>query len=282
MKITKKNTRLYDIMQAVILFGFGLYFIGVVVSGSVYRYVHERQVPVLLFSAAVFLLLGMLKLRQGNVLSLSVFSGSRTASGFFSLAVFAAALIGMLIMSGTPVRFSQFAYTDSIGGQSSSPSGTAESQAVSSSGAALPSVTASPTGVSSGVSPPVEREIQAFDSDIVMDSDSFAQWLTELYTKPDAWVGKKITASGSVWKDGELFEKDEFALARMMMTCCAADMQPVGVLAQWSGVQALIDGEWVEVTGTLSKKPYKGSFDPLIIVETIKKIDPPQREYIYP
>lgn len=288
-----KQTRFHSLLQAIILFGFALYFTGVVFSGSVYRYVHERHVPILLVSAAIFFIIGVLKLKSvmqeaqrhtslhNNGYSAAVFDrpvgdGRSGPVGVFGLAVFAVALVGMSAISGVEVRFSQFAYTDSIGGQSSSPSGTAESQAGSSSGAA------SPTGVSSGVSPPVEREIQAFDSDIVMDSDSFAQWLTELYTKPDAWVGKKITASGSVWKDGELFEKDEFALARMMMTCCAADMQPVGVLAQWSGVQALIDGEWVEVTGTLSKKPYKGSFDPLIIVETIKKIDPPQREYIYP
>ena len=79
-----------------------------------------------------------------------------------------------------------------------------------------------------------------------------------------------------------MFEKNEFALARMMMICCAADMQPVGILAQWSDVQTLIDGEWIEVSGTLSKKPYKNSFDPLIIVETIKKVNQPQREYIYP
>ena len=120
------------------------------------------------------------------------------------------------------------------------------------------------------------------DSGIVMDSDTFTQWLTELYTKPDAWVGKKITATGSVWKDGELFEKNEFALARMMMICCAADMQPVGLLAQWSGAQELTDGEWVEITGTLSKKPYKAGFDPYIIVASVKKIDSPGREYIYP
>ena len=299
MRIIKQNTRLQDILQAIILFGFALYFTGVVFSGSVYRYVHERHVPILLVSAAIFFIIGVLKLKSviqesqrhtslhNNGYSAAVFDrpvgdGRSGRTGVFGLAVFAVALVGMSAISGLEVRFSQFAYTDSIGGQSSSPSGTAESQAVSSSGAALPSVTSSSTGVSSGVPSSEEREIQAFDSDIVMDSDSFAQWLTELYTKPDAWVGKKITASGSVWKDGELFEKDEFALARMMMTCCAADMQPVGVLAQWSGVQALIDGEWVEVTGTLSKKPYKGSFDPLIIVETIKKIDPPQREYIYP
>ena len=50
-------------LQAVTLFGFALYFIGVVVSGSVYRYVHERHVPMLLFSAAVFFIIGVLKLK---------------------------------------------------------------------------------------------------------------------------------------------------------------------------------------------------------------------------
>lgn len=308
MKITKKNTRLQAILQALILFGFALYCIGVVVSGSVYRYVHERQVPVLLFSAVVFLIIGVLKLRQGTVLPQCAFSGGRGSSGIFSLAVFAAALTGMLGMSGTSVRFSQFAYTDSIGGQAAAPF----VNTLSSEGATYPvdsflgtAATATDTTAYTDASAPVitqpkirtddaastpdaadpamtEQNMQTSDGGIVMDSDTFAPWLTELYTKPDAWVGKKITATGSVWKDAELFEKDEFALARMMMTCCAADMQPVGVLAQWNDVQALTDGEWIEVSGTLSKKPYKDSFDPLILVETIKKINPPQREYIYP
>ena len=60
----KQNTRLYDMMQAITLFGFTLYFVGVVVSGSVYRYVHERQIPMLLFSAAVFCMIGILKLKN--------------------------------------------------------------------------------------------------------------------------------------------------------------------------------------------------------------------------
>jgi len=127
---------------------------------------------------------------------------------------------------------------------------------------------------------PLQLSLQ--DGRIIMDDDTFSLWLTELYTKLDKWVGAEITAVGSVWKDSELFEPHDFALARMMMTCCAADMQPVGLLAQWSGAQELTDGEWVEITGTLSKKPYKAGFDPYIIVASVKKIDSPQREYIYP
>ncbi|WP_235619817.1 MULTISPECIES: TIGR03943 family protein [unclassified Treponema] len=304
-----KNTRFQDMVQTVILFGFALYFIGVVVSGSVYRYVHERHIPVLLLSAAVFFIIGILKFKQviqesqrhtslhtsgysAVVFDRPVGDVRSGRAGVFGIAVFAVALVGMSAALGTVVRFSQFAYTGSLGEGTAGSSITAapvaalpsagDARASASSGAVLPSVAVSPTEASSATSAIAERNIPSADGGIVMDSDTFAQWLTKLYTKPDAWVGKKITATGSVWKDGELFEKDEFALARMMMTCCAADMQPVGVLAQWSDVQALTEGEWIEVIGTLSKKPYKDSFDPLIIVETVKKIEPPQREYIYP
>ena len=283
MKIIKKNTRLQVILQAVILFGFALYFTCVVAFGSVYQYVHERHVPMLLLSAAVFLVLGILKLRPGRFMSalLPVFSTDRGYSSAFGFVVFAVALLGMSAASGIAVRFSQFAYTDSLGGQSVIPPvNVPSSSTVVESGVVAPF----DTTISPGITVPsgVESKMQTSDGGIVMNDDNFAQWLTELYTKPDTWIDKKITATGSVWKDGELFEKDEFALARMMMTCCAADMQPVGVLAQWADVQALTEGEWIEVTGTLSKKPYKDSFDPLIIVETIKKINPPRREYIYP
>ena len=229
----------------------------------------------LLLSAAVFFSIGVLKLKrvmQELQLHTSFFNNGYAAvfdrfegdgrsgyAGFFGSVVFAVALVGMVVASKTGIAFSQFSYADSLGTQ----------------------YTAAPPARSAltRIAPP---QLSLQDGRIIMDDDTFSLWLTELYTKLDKWVGKKITAIGSVWKDGEIFEKNEFALARMMMTCCAADMQPVGVLAQWSDVPALIDGEWIEVTGTLAKKPYKDSFDPLILVETIKKIDPPQRGYIYP
>ena len=274
MKIIKKSTRVQDILQAVILFGFALYFTGAVVSGSVYRYVHERHVPMLLFSAAVFFIIGVIKLKrvmQESQPRTSFFNNGYAAfdrfegggrSGYtlvFGTAVFAVALAGMVVATKTDIAFSQFSYADSLGSQYT---------------AAPPAQTAL-----TRIAPP---QLPLQDGRIIMDDDTFSLWLTELYTKLDKWVGTEITAVGSVWKDSELFEPHDFALARMMMSCCAADMQPVGLLAQWSGDQELTDGEWVEITGTLAKKPYKAGFDPYIIVASVKKIDSPGREYIYP
>ena len=275
----KKKIRFEYFLQAAILFGFALYFTGTVVTGTVYRYVHERHVPMLLLSAAALMLLGIVKWRQavtavsGRMIFQSASASRQTADDtrpqvhtfrriLFALtryrnllgpAVFAAALIGMLAAAGTNLRFSQFAYSDSLG----------ESSAVSAAPITVP------------------QPLLVQDGRIIMDDVHFSAWISELYTKLDLWVGTKITASGSVWKDGDLFASDEFALARMMMVCCAADLQPVGILAKWDEHQTLTDGEWVEITGTIAKTPYKDRFDPLIIVESVKKITPPQQEYVY-
>ena len=275
----KKNIQFNSFLQALILFGFALYFIGTIVTGTVYRYVHERHVPMLLFSAAMLMLLGIVKWRQaGSSLGRRMVFQTDTPSqqahlthrspfsllrrfffslpryrGFLGTAVFAAALVGMLAVAGTNVHFSQFAYSDSLG----------ESSAVSAAPITIP------------------QPLLVQDGRIIMDDAHFSAWISELYTKLDLWVGTKITASGSIWKDGELFAADEFALARMMMVCCAADLQPVGILAKWNENQTLTDGEWVEITGTIAKTPYKDRFDPLIIVESVKKITPPQQAYIY-
>ena len=275
----KKKIRFEYFLQAAILFGFALYFTGTIVTGTVYRYVHERHVPMLLLSAAALMLLGIVKWRQavtavsGRMIFQSASASRQTADDtrpqvhtfrriLFALtryrnllgpAVFAAALIGMLAAAGTNLRFSQFAYSDSLG----------ESSAVSAAPITVP------------------QPLLVQDGRIIMDDVHFSAWISELYTKLDLWVGTKITASGSVWKDGDLFASDEFALARMMMVCCAADLQPVGILAKWDEHQTLTDGEWVEITGTIAKTPYKDRFDPLIIVESVKKITPPQQEYVY-
>ena len=275
----KKKIRFEYFLQAAILFGFALYFTGTVVTGTVYRYVHERHVPMLLLSAAALMLLGIVKWRQavtavsGRMIFQSASASRQTADEtrpqvhtfrriLFALTryrnllgpvIFAAALIGMLAAAGTNLRFSQFAYSDSLG----------ESSAVSAAPITVP------------------QPLLVQDGRIIMDDVHFSAWISEVYTKLDLWVGTKITASGSVWKDGDLFASDEFALARMMMVCCAADLQPVGILAKWDEHQTLTDGEWVEITGTIAKTPYKDRFDPLIIVESVKKITPPQQEYVY-
>lgn len=282
-----KYASLYELfLQAAVLFVLAAYFIATLLSGAVYRYVHERHVPVMYGAAALFLLIGILKLKQAVQLSHVHTSSYQDRmpgtnaeilpyrrESFFSTTVFAAALVAMIAVPSMGINLSQFAYTDSLGAVYTPP---------------LSSAAASNTDSSFALQDTGKQALPQQDMpqktvirNIVMNEDTFATWLSVLYTQLDSCVGAKISISGSVWKDSKLFEHNEFAVARMMMVCCAADLQPVGLLAQWENTESLSDGEWVEITGTLAKKPYKDGFDPLIIVESAKKIDPPEREYIY-
>lgn len=256
-----KTLSIKTVGQPIILFGFSIYFCITVLTGAVYRFVHERHIPLLLMSAAVFFAIGMLhvcriihnRTESREVRLQSVYHQVKILCAF---ALLITPFAGSIIAIGKEtVPVSQLSFTEPLTERHNT-------------------VPAAPL-------PPAEK-FELDNGIIVMNNDNFSPWLAELYTNADKWAGTKITISGFVWKDGELFKPDEFALARMMMVCCAADMQPVGILAQWVETAALSEGEWVQLSGILSKKPYNDGFDPIIIVEKIEKISRPQREFIYP
>ncbi len=63
---------------------------------------------------------------------------------------------------------------------------------------------------------------------------------------------EKITISGFV-QYRDTLPKDTFMLTRYVMTCCAVDARPFGVLVFKSNSEKLEEGSWVEVTGKVNK-----------------------------
>ena len=242
-------------IRAVILFLYAGVFLLLIISGNIYRYVHERHIPLLLISAGIFCILAALycydgiKSSKNHTVQLKAY----TVKWKLYVIVFILPLTA-LFFSEVPLDFSVIAYSNPFSNEIYS--GTA---------AALPH-----TGLE------LENDC------IIVNDENFTAWLSELYTNLAAWEGKKITVSGIVWKDGELFAQNEFALARMMMICCAADMQPVGILAQWHEAAQLQEGAWVQLQGTLAKKTYQDADEPLIICSSVAIVPRPVREYVYP
>jgi putative membrane protein len=115
-------------------------------------------------------------------------------------------------------------------------------------------------------------------------NDDFGFWLSELYMHAEQYEGYPITATGFVCKDPELLKDDEFALARLMMTCCAADLMPVGFVCRSEAASQLKAESWVTVDGVMGKVESQGGsekYEPRIVVE---KIAPARavKGYIYP
>lgn len=116
---------------------------------------------------------------------------------------------------------------------------------------------------------------------IVVSNDEYYPWISELFTKLDDFMGYEVTITGSVYHDPEYMAKNEFVPARLLMSCCAADLTPCGLVCNYAEAGELKGGEWITVTGTLFRGQYMGSEEPQIKVKSIAPADP-VNNYIYP
>jgi putative membrane protein len=120
---------------------------------------------------------------------------------------------------------------------------------------------------------------------IVVSNDDFGSWLSELYVNMERYEGYTIVTTGYVFKDPAFIQDGEFVPARLMMSCCAADLVPVGLLCHYDEASQLEADSWVTVEGTLfiAQIEYEGQSydDPQL---KVTKVTPAQavEGYVYP
>ncbi len=92
-------------------------------------------------------------------------------------------------------------------------------------------------------------------------------------------------------------KNDEIVLYRMVISCCAADGLPIGVLVKLDQPVEFRDNEWVGVRGSVRLLPFEKrleTVEPVVNMVTpeeiyayfsaseVFKVDPPRQEYLYP
>lgn len=119
--------------------------------------------------------------------------------------------------------------------------------------------------------------------EIIMNDKNYFDFLNAISDEPNKFKNYKINLTGFVYKD-ENIKDGRFVIARMLMICCAADAQTVGLLCDYKG-EDFDKGTWVQITGILdttdSYANKQDSLIPLIRVQSIKKIEAPVSKYIY-
>lgn len=240
-----KSLNLNAVLKALLLFGFAAFYLRSVATGTVSQYVHPRIVPYLVFAAAVMIVIGVLLIAGA--------AGSHSKSGSsWQLIFFALPLLMAFTLPPEPLA----ADTNAVGDlQLSSAAVGRETQS---------NVGAIPEG-----------------GTIVIESGNYYPVMCDLYTDIDKYVGRTVTVTGFVFRD-ESFGTDQFVAARLLMVCCAADMQTVGLLCQYDGAASLESDSWVTVTGVLQKVPFGGEDVPCIAVESVVAAEEPADAYIYP
>lgn len=119
-------------------------------------------------------------------------------------------------------------------------------------------------------------------SDVTMDEAVFEPYYEKISMNPEAYVGKKITVSGFIYKE-EGFAPNQLVVSRYLITHCIADASIIGFLTEFEqDINSLQSDSWIEVQGTLELGKYNGSQLPIIRAQNWKIIDQPKKPYVYP
>ena len=251
------------------------------VSGKYLSYVTPRMEPYLYFAAAVMVIwalagLGRLfrpqyKLRAAHCLVLVV-------------------PILLLLLPHTPLSTSNLSGNYLGGNPFSARSGNAAQKQASSAKADLEAPSSIASDPSDAPSSEDEYAVDLAGLDtanrkITVSNDEFGEWLAEIYTNIENLKGYTVVITGFVYKDSEELKADEFVPARLAMTCCVADLAPIGLLCKYDKASELKAESWVTVEGTLfvGQSEYDGvKYDEPQL--TVTKITPAQKAegYIYP
>ena len=80
--------------------------------------------------------------------------------------------------------------------------------------------------------------------------DDFGLWYIDVMSSIDRYIGKNVRVRGMVFRASNV-PKGYFVISRRAMTCCADDIQVVGILVKSPEEGKFKDGDWVEVTGKI-------------------------------
>ena len=97
---------------------------------------------------------------------------------------------------------------------------------------------------------------------------------------PEAVLGKQVNLSGYVLDRGK---EDVFFIARLVVSCCAVDAQPIGVPVYRPGWRAEVEpGAWITIEGAFVNNPSRDSQESVAIgVGSLANIDEPDQPYVF-
>jgi len=98
--------------------------------------------------------------------------------------------------------------------------------------------------------------------------------------EPDTYAGMKVHVSGFVLRDGSLPD-NYFTLARLVISCCAADARPIGLPVKYGASKCNFKSdEWLDLTGVFTVENVGGQRQPVIVINDAKEIPVPANPYV--
>ncbi|HEY9625474.1 MAG TPA: TIGR03943 family protein [Crinalium sp.] len=124
---------------------------------------------------------------------------------------------------------------------------------------------------------------QAFRGGTRPEERSLIDWVRTLnvYPEPDAYKGQTASVEGFVIQTPGL-PAGYFTLARFVITCCAADVYPVGLPVKLGDGQTPHKPDtWLHVDGQMTTETFNGQRQLVILAKSLKEIPQPKNPYDY-
>lgn len=124
---------------------------------------------------------------------------------------------------------------------------------------------------------------QAFRGGAQPGERSLVEWIRTLnvYPEPDAYKGQDANVEGFVIASPDL-PAGYFTIARFVITCCAADVYPVGLPVKLAEGQSPYPSDtWLRVKGKMTTETLSNQRQLVIAAETLEEISEPENPYDY-
>lgn len=107
-------------------------------------------------------------------------------------------------------------------------------------------------------------------------------WLREFNQSatPAAFDGQPVDLTGFVYREPG-FGETQFMIARFSISCCVADAFALGIPVDWAEGESLADGEWVRIQGSLLAGDFDGQNMPIIRADSVEIVPQPEHPYLY-
>jgi len=105
---------------------------------------------------------------------------------------------------------------------------------------------------------------------IKVDNKDFGIFYVDMMDRPQRYDGKHVEYVGEILAPEELGNK-AFVVGRMVMTCCEADMQYLGLICKYDKAAAYSNRDWIKVRGKVKAEENEqyGGVGPVIYVDEV-------------
>jgi len=105
---------------------------------------------------------------------------------------------------------------------------------------------------------------------IVVDNKDFAIFYVDMMDRPERYSGKHVEYVGEILAPEELGDS-AFVVGRMVMTCCEADIQYLGIICRYGKASAYNNRDWIKVRGVVRAEENEqyGGVGPVIYVDEV-------------